>query len=239
MDVNRLSRAALEKILKDMKGSTLRFNTEMNQNPTDESSSPIKREWFPIVSTMYFFELVKKHNAYPFFYLDTAFTDNKPTKPGRRANRNDPSAIMCCFLIENDLYIYKVLRDFLTGPDLIDKVKEFLTTCNYHVTKSTLSIELKASGHTVFQFLKKDGINVKASPDPKDDKQTRLLAISGSLSSGRVKLVEGAWNGSFLDEVCIPPEVRKYWDQTDLLSSSVEELIGGDKPRKVTKSRLH
>jgi predicted phage terminase large subunit-like protein len=146
---------------------------------------------------------------------------------------------MCCFLIESDLYIYKVLRDFLTGPDLIDKVKEFLNSCNYHVTKSTLSIELKASGHTVFQFLKKDGINVKASPDPKDDKQTRLLAISGSLSSGRVKLVEGAWNGSFLDEVCIPPEVRKYWDQTDLLSSSVEELIGGDKPRKVTKSRLH
>ncbi|MGN6439077.1 MAG: hypothetical protein ACTHMM_21215 [Agriterribacter sp.] len=238
MDVNRLSHDHMAKILKDMKGNTLRFETEMNQNTTDESKAQIKRDWFPIVNVLEFLELVKKYNAHPFYAMDTAFTNNLPTRPGRRANRNDPSVNMCYYYIENEIYIFKLFRKFLEGPELIDETKAFLKETNYHPTKSSISIEKKASGHTVYQFLKKDGLNIKDAPEPKDSKAARLIGISGSLSAKRVKLVEGAWNEVFYSELCVPFEIKKFWDVGDTLCIAVEEHIGGDGPRPVSRKRF-
>lgn len=236
MDPNRLSRDHLNVILRDMKGSTLRFNTEMNQFPSDDSSSPIKRTMFPIIPVLSFFEMLKKHpNAVPMFYMDSAFTNPKSSK---RADRNDPSVILAVFYLDNNLYVFNMFRDFLEGPELEDKTKEFLKLCNYHPTKSVLMLEKKASGHSLMPYLKKAGINIVPSPNPADEKSNRLLAASGTLKAGHVILVEAAWNTPFLDEVCMPAEQKLHDDIGDVLSMAVEDLVIVDQPVKVTSKQF-
>ncbi len=226
LDPVRMNRTIFPKILNDFNNSKLRFETEMNQNPTSQADSEIKRDWFRVISKKEFFELEKLNpSARTNFYLDSAFTDN--TKNGK----NDPSVILAVKTINNTMYLTGLFREFMDFPDLIRAIQSFTKASGY-TNRSQIYIEPKASGHSVFQWLQKQTtLNVKEYRAPTESKRVRSEAASGSWEAGRVLLVEDAgWNNSFYDEVCVPWAVKKFYDILDTLTMGTEvEIIKGGK----------
>ena len=64
---------------------------------------------------------------------------------------------------------------------------------------------------------------VRFSPES-GDKETRALPVSAQAAVGNIKIVRGAWNDAFLEEICTFP-AGTYKDQTDALSRAFAELL--------------
>jgi predicted phage terminase large subunit-like protein len=70
------------------------------------------------------------------------------------------------------------------------------------------------------------GFDVKTEP-ASGSKETRAFAFSAQVNVGNVKLVKGAWNKAFIEELRQFPR-GKYKDQVDSASDAFNELaLGG------------
>lgn len=58
------------------------------------------------------------------------------------------------------------------------------------------------------------------------DKATRARPLASQAEAGNVSIVEGSWNGAFLDETEVFPD-GEYDDQTDSASGAFSDLCGG------------
>jgi len=81
----------------------------------------------------------------------------------------------------------------------------------------------KADANTKIKLLA--GYAVKAIPVT-GDKATRAKPASAQAEAGNVKLVRGAWNQAFLDEVCTFPH-GQFDDQVDAFADALNELALG------------
>ena len=72
------------------------------------------------------------------------------------------------------------------------------------------------------------GFDARFSPES-GDKQERAMPVSAQAEVGNVKIVRGAWNQPFLDELCSFP-TGSYKDQVDGLSRAFSMLLA-QKPR--------
>ena len=179
------------------------------QRPVVIGGNIIKRDWFAHVSME---EFNRMHHAEPVvFFIDTAYTNNSD---------NDPTGILATCKIGNELYIIHGEKVLLKFPDLIRFVQRYVAMHGY-TSESSIRIEPKANGISVVDQLKEQtGLNVVKTPSPTDDKETRLNAASPSVESGRVVLVDGAWNEPFIDEVCGFP-AREHDEYVDILCYAV------------------
>lgn len=67
------------------------------------------------------------------------------------------------------------------------------------------------------------GYDVRFSTES-GDKETRAMGLAAQAEAGNVKVVRGAWNGAFFDELCTFP-AGKYKDQVDAASRAFHALI--------------
>jgi predicted phage terminase large subunit-like protein len=75
------------------------------------------------------------------------------------------------------------------------------------------------------------GFTYRASPET-GDKETRAQPLSAQAEVGNVKLVAGAWNRDFLDELSTFP-VGKFKDQVDAASRAFSELVRAEPTRSI------
>ena len=202
-------RHSLDRLLATELRSPRTFAALYQQRPTVDGGNIVKRDWFRSVSVPDFHRI---HSREPVvFFLDTAYTDK---------TSNDPSGIIATCKIGGDLYVTHAGKVSMKFPDLLRFIPDYARQHGY-TSRSTIRIEPKANGLSVIDQLRETtGLNVVATPSPKDSKETRLYAASPSIESGRVVLVAGAWNEAFIDEVCGFP-AKTHDEYVDVLCYAI------------------
>lgn len=189
------------------------FAALYQQRPVINGGNIVKRDWFKHISVAEFKRIY--HDEPIVFFLDTAYTDK---------TQDDPSGIIATCKIGNDLYITHAQKVLMRFPDLLRFIPEYARQHGYS-RRSSIRIEPKANGISVIDQLKATtGLNVVPTPSPKDSKETRLYAASPTVESGRVVLVDGAWNEPFIDEICGFPS-NPHDEYVDILGYAIEYHI--------------
>ncbi len=204
LDPLRLSFGILDRLKKTL-GSRA-FNTQYLQNPEDDASAIIKRNWVKTLS-------VAPEKPTVHFYLDTAYTDD---------TKNDPSAIIAVTKIENDLVVLGAAEVWMELPQLLEFIPKFVIEYGGN-HKSLIKIEPKASGKSVAQMLKKSTLNISETKSPTTGKIERLHAVSPTIEGGHVGLVTGLWNDGLMGQLC--SNVPLHDDIRDCLVMAIEDLI--------------
>ena len=218
-------RHSLERLREVERRSPRTFAALYQQRPTIEGGNIVKRDWFGHVSSS---DFKRMHEDEPvIFFIDTAYTDK---------TTNDPTGIIATCKIGGDIYITHAQKVSMKFPDLVRFIPGYVSSQGY-TRRSTIRIEPKANGLSVIDQLKEmTGLNVTKTPSPTEAKETRLNAASPTVESGRVVLVDGAWNEAFTDEVCGFPS-KPHDEFVDLLCYAVDYHINSPfKP--VDKERL-
>jgi len=221
-------RHSLERLLDVEKRSPRTFAALYQQRPTIAGGNIIKREWFKHIKVADFKRIYD--NEPIVFFLDTAYTDKTD---------NDPSGIIATCKIGGDLYITHAHKVMMKFPDLLRFIPEYVRQHGY-TSRSSIRIEPKANGISVVDQLKDtSGLNVVRTPSPKDSKETRLYAASPTVESGRVILVDGAWNEAFEDEICGFP-AKPHDEYVDILGYAIDYHVSSpfkpiDKARTANK----
>lgn len=190
---------------------------QLQQRPAPAEGNLVKRAWIEIVNPE---EVVRNIQNEPIhFYMDTAYTEKQ---------ENDPSGILCCFKSQSQkcVYVLNIAEVFKIFPELVKFVRQYLRI-NGYTTSSMIKVEPKASGKSLVQQLKlTDGFNIVEieSEMIKDDKVTRLSAVSPLIQAGKWKLVRGAWNDYYLSQVCTFPNV-KHDEFVDLTAYAIDDLL--------------
>jgi len=214
LDPVRLDQETLDDF-KDQLG-TYGFASQYLQNPKSEDGGILKKHWFPIKKAD---DIIRDRNKEPVhFFLDTAYTEDK---------KNDPSALLAAFRRDNEVYIIRCESKRLEFPDLCRYIVEFASYYGYS-EHSRIYVEPKASGKSVVQQIKTStGLNIIEDAPPKDDKVSRVAAISPICESKRVNLIQGGWNDDFLDQICSISEtyLPPHDDEADVLSMMVRKLL--------------
>lgn len=184
-------RHSLERLRDVEQRSPRTFAALYQQRPTVEGGNIVKREWFKTITPSDFARIRKDEPIV--FFIDTAYTDKTD---------NDPSGIVATCKIGGEMYITHAEKVNMKFPDLLRWLPAYARSHGYG-RGSSIRIEPKANGLSVIDQLKEStGLNVMATPSPRDSKETRLNAASPNVEGGRVVLVGGAWNEEFIDEVC-------------------------------------
>lgn len=204
-DPVRLSR----KILNDTKielGSVA-YAGQYLQNPVPLEGGILKKDWFTVKK--YIPELYAKVKWDMF--VDGAYTSKQV---------NDPSGIVIAGEHENTLLVRYAGQHWLEFPELLNKISELRTRYN----TGRLFVEPKATGKSVVQTLKKQGINAIELEGSNDSKITRVNAVSPIIEAKRVIILEDTWNGLFLDE-CSSFPLSSHDDMLDCLCYAITKLL--------------
>ena len=203
-------RHSLERLREVEARSPRTFAALYQQRPSIAGGNIVRREWFQHVSAA---EFARIHTTEPVvFCLDTAYTDK---------TSNDPSGIIATCKIGADLYVTHARKVNMKFPDLLRFISQYARE-NGYTRRSTIRVEPKANGISVIDQLRETtGLNVVATPSPKDSKETRLYAASPTIEAGRVVLVDGAWNEAFTEEVCGFPS-KPHDEYVDVLCYAID-----------------
>jgi len=209
------SRHAAEKYERRKLINPTGFNSLDQQRPTAQGGNKIRKEWFEI----------KKENELPFnmsdvapnFWIDGAFTDK---------TKNDETGLLSGYFNKADgkLYIFNCSGIRKELYELLKYFKGYAVNQNYKA-QSSVFIELKASGHPLKSMLSKvehGGFNTRAVNNKVValGKFNRVENIEPTLASGKVVLVHGAWNETFLDQ-CMSFPNGDHDDMVDVLCYAV------------------
>lgn len=128
-------------------------------------------------------------------------------------------------------YLVDMLRQRLDYPSLKEKARKLSKRWNPKI----ILIEDKASGQSIIQDLRADGVQNIVPQKPKLDKITRFAAVMPLFQEGRVVLPSSVnWLHDFLQEVTLFPNSRN-----DDIVDSVSQFLGYMKElkRKVIRIR--
>ena len=184
------------------------YNSQLNQKTKDSGGNILKEQWFNIID----YDENKHKNLKWEMVVDSAFTAKQ---------KNDPTGILICAKLDNNLLIKKAISIHLEFPDLIKKLIELAN--QYKVSR--IFVEPKASGLSIIQQLRKiSKLNVVELPTSKDDKETRCNAISPTVEAERIFLLDGSWIKDFIDEVTNFP-LAAHDDMLDCLMYAIEKFL--------------
>lgn len=211
-----------ESIRKKRISSPLTFNSLYQQRPSAAEGNMIKREWFEVIQGL-------KVDSYRHeIYIDGAYTKN---------TSNDPTAIM--FIVYNNQNEI-IIKDSLTvHMELYELLEFFPKYCDEHgFNRSTgkVFIEPKASGQSLKSMLAKQRFNAIYINNKTVSlgKESRVEDSGPSLQAGKVKILKGAWNDSFLDECASFPN-GTHDDQVDNLCYATFEHFISNQKRGIRK----
>lgn len=206
-------------ISQQKKKGTIFWNTQYQQNPLPSDGLTFKRDWFGKISVDEFRNLERRYPIKRTFILDTAYTLD---------TLNDPTGFMVYSTIDGICYIIHYESKYVESAYLPDEIVNYTNRHNYTKSNSLVLIEPKGSGKMVVSLTKRlTKLNVAEYKYPKSaqtninvKKELRAEAITPMTESGKVVLVEGAWNEPFLDEVVTFP-LNKHDESVDCMVMAV------------------
>jgi predicted phage terminase large subunit-like protein len=209
------------KILQDYKYQlgSYEYAGQLQQQPAPADGGIIKKEWFNVVRSLRDEALMTWN-----FVIDPAYTSKE---------NNDPSALLCYSIYENEYYIRCVEEKYMEFPELVKYIQLFCERNGYD-RRSKIYVEPKASGKSIVQTLKRNTrLNIIESKPPSKDKVARISDVVNIIESGRVNMIEGMWNDNFLSQCAQFPNAR-HDDMVDCLQIALD-LYG--KGKRITAFR--
>jgi predicted phage terminase large subunit-like protein len=187
------------------------FSGQYMQTPSPLEGGEWRKDWFEIVN-----KNVIPNIAWN-MYIDGAYTKD---------TANDPTGIQIGGKYNNDYYILSSIDRYLEMPELIKFIPQHIAALGVKI--NMIYVEPKASGKSIVQLLKDTTrLNIKEikSDLTSVSKIERARTVSPYIESGRVKLIEGSWIESYLDQVAIFPN-GKHDEHIDVTSYGIDkELI--------------
>ncbi|MGB1561563.1 MAG: phage terminase large subunit [Sinimarinibacterium flocculans] len=196
--------------LKKAKGSYA-WAGQYQQRPTPREGGMFKRSWFEVV------------DAAPATTRKVRRWDLASTE---QSAGGDPDWTVGLLLSEcaGTYYIEDVQRDRLS-PAGVDRMLKSTASQDGRTVKIRLPQDPGAAGKAVASHHVKwlVGYDVRATPET-GSKEVRATPVSAQAEAGNIKLVRGAWNEAFLEEVSMFPNAP-HDDQVDALSGAFAELL--------------
>ena len=210
-----------KRIKKIRQFSPITFNSLYQQRPTAQEGNMMKIDWFETVVNF-------NPNNYKFeIYVDGAYTNK---------TNNDPTAILHIAYNKNEIIIINSTTVRMELFELLEYFPKYCEVQGFDKRRGKVWIEPKASGKSLRSMFQKNGFNAIEIPNKQVSagKISRVEDSAPSIQGGKVKVVKGAWNNSFFEEVAGFPNA-KHDDQVDNLCYAViEHFIS---PQKITMKR--
>lgn len=212
LDPVRMPRETVEKLKRDTTAYTMAG--QYQQRPAPREGGIFKRHWFEIVT------------AAPAGGRRCRGWDLAASKAKVGSSASGPAYTAGVRVSELNgvYYIEHAVRE-RGSPAEVDRL--ILTTAMQDGNRCGISIPQdpgQAAKGQVLAFAKLlAGFNVRFSPET-GDKESRALPVSAQAEVGNVKIVKGAWNDAFLEEITTFP-AGTFKDQTDALSRAFAELL--------------
>ena len=188
------------------------FAGQYMQTPAPDEGGEWKKEWFEIVDKA----AVPINTLRWELIIDGAYTKN---------TANDPTGFQIGAKWGNDYVILSSVDKYLELPELLKQVPLIISSSGVNVNH--ILIEPKASGKSLKQMLhsttafpvseiKTDFVN--------NSKIENVRMCSNYVEGGRVKLIKGTWNDSFLSQVGTFPNA-KHDEHIDLTCYGIERNL--------------
>jgi predicted phage terminase large subunit-like protein len=133
---------------------------------------------------------------------------------------HDPLAVFVYYKHLDKIRIIRVYQLWMEAPDLIKEIKKIISIYGL-INHTRVIFEPKASGKTLSQILRTEGILCEEDKAPTESKETRVELITPFIERGQIELPEEyedrLWVNSFMDECATFPGGRD--DQVDCLSA--------------------
>ncbi|ALW86322.1 hypothetical protein AUC43_15265 [Hymenobacter sedentarius] len=214
LDPNRFNDAVIDSYKVEL--GPYAFAAQVMQNPADDSTGIFKKPNFEIITWEQFQAVTKGQNVLWNYDADTALTEN---------TSNDPTALLASCTIDGITYIRESYCDWMEYETLLDYLPVFLGR-NGYTSGSTLYIEPKANGKSVFQSMQKRGkVLVEEAPAPSTDKVQRAHNVLPYIYQNKVKLIDGSWVVPFLTELTGFPNAA-HDDRVDTLTQCLARVMG-------------
>ena len=184
---------------------------QLQQLPAPREGGKFKRAWFEIVE-------VAPANARRVRAWDFGATE--------KSANTDPDFTVGLLLSElnGTYYVEKLTRDQVS-PAGVERMLKTTADQDGKSIRVRIPQDPGAAGKSAaaHQIKLLAGWDVRARPET-GSKEVRATPVSAQAEAGNVKLVRGAWNEAFLDELNVFPN-GKHDDQVDALSGAFAELV--------------
>ena len=209
------------------------FNSQYQQKPSSLEGNLLKASWWRYYASR---EEVIQRCTFFFFTADTAYTKN---------SANDPSSLMLWGAERGKrLYLLDRISGWWEFPELLNQAEAFWRT---KADAQRLYVEAKASGLSLIQTLRKQGVKAQAWK-PEDygypaDKVGRVKEASWNIFSGDIWLPdpdEAPWIDSVVDQCSAftADDSHAHDDDVDCITMgiSIWTHYGGGTRREQTQS---
>jgi|AntDeeMinimDraft_5_1070356.scaffolds.fasta_scaffold13780_2 predicted phage terminase large subunit-like protein len=191
--------------------SRYNFAGQYMQIPSPEEGGEWKKEWFEIIDKSEVPNGLKWE-----LIIDGAYTKN---------TQNDPTGLQIGARSGDNYIIYQSIDKYLEMPELIQYIPKFIDSSGVNV--SLTLVEPKASGKSIAQLLRSGTrLNIAEinTSFVNTSKIENVRTCSPYIEGGRVKLVKGVWNDSFLQQVGTFPNA-KHDEHIDLTCYGIERNL--------------
>jgi predicted phage terminase large subunit-like protein len=188
------------------------FSGQYMQTPSPAEGGEWRKDWFKIVDKS---EVPIGSLTWELF-IDGAYT--KDTK-------NDPSGFQIGAKWNNDYVIWSSIDKYLEMPELLRFVPNHIISSGVDVSMSL--VEPKASGKSLVQLIRQQtNLNITEIKTTfvNSSKIDNARTCSHFIEGGRVLLVKGNWNESFLNQIAMFPN-GKHDEHIDLTCYGIERNL--------------
>jgi len=188
------------------------FAGQYLQTPAPDEGGEWKKDWFEVIDKAE----VPLNNLRWELIIDGAYTKN---------TANDPTGYQVGAKYKNDYIILSSIDRYLELPELLKDIPNFINSLPVKI--GLILIEPKASGKSLTQMIRSQtGYNVAEIKTQfvNNSKIENVRACSNYIEGGRVKLIKGNWNNSFLKQIGTFPNA-KHDEHIDLTCYGVERNL--------------
>lgn len=187
------------------------FAGQYMQIPSPDEGGEWRKDWFTIIGES---ELPPGLRCEAF--LDGAYTEK---------TKNDPTGLEVWLSGNGNIYLYSAVDKYMTLPQLKAYIPSYYKSLK--VDPSITLVEPKASGKSIKQVMRDElKMNVAEinTNFVRESKIGRARLSSPYIEGGRVYLVKGNWNESYLKQVGMFPNA-KHDEHVDLTSYAIERYF--------------
>lgn len=188
------------------------FSGQYMQTPSPAEGGEWRKDWFKIIDK----------NEVPIGSLNwELFIDGAYTKD----TKNDPSGFQIGAKWNNDYVIWSSIDKYLEMPELLKFLPNHIISSGLNVYLSL--VEPKASGKSLVQLIRQQTkLNIAEIKTNfvNSSKIDNARTCSHFIEGGRVLLVKGNWNESFLNQIAIFPN-GKHDEHIDLTCYGIERNL--------------
>jgi predicted phage terminase large subunit-like protein len=212
---NRFSQKVLDNF-KITLGSQM-FANQLLQEPVQDEGNIIKKSWIKTITSEQFLKFLYDNNIKNHqweMFIDSAYTKDIG---------NDPSGILICAKLNNDLYVRKVINKHYEFPELLKLLETTFKAFNCKIIR----VEAKASGLSIIQQLKRQtSLPITQLPTKKDSKEICLKSVSPLIEAGRLILIEDISNDIIIEQLSQFPKAS-HDEMVDLVYYAMANMNSG------------